>query len=522
MAPRPKNPEPMYWDSLPAELQLMILEIHTRRKNPGWASCAAVCKEWQLFIEKKNFHRLRLRDSCLDEFKHMVIRQRDLVCHIQFIIELPEYSCYSCKTYKPWEPIEESLTNGGITLEVNAYSPSDSEHWFKKYHFISDDEGLEDTTSTQDGDVGETSPERHDPKHGWINGQQVQMPEKSVVQNLFQSIDIGPRVNFPQVDVVTCFMIRRQLRRSLRPRAIHQFTHLLQYVLPKTLKKLSVFEDFNKELTAVADPEWPSDWSPKWDVEHLVSKEQDTVRYMSHYCRERFVRQIFDLNLEELSISYMINAEDFFPASPPRRYWNSPPPPGCWERPQTLALTSQLLQPTIDHPETNALLHRAGISALQMLQLRTMALWNGTRGFAAAFIYQVHRDCASITWRGTWNLEISSEVIEAWQFVASQLHSVELRIERQQIQNKIGPTLSSCGAGVAVVDTEGECSGHDHGVQGSGDLGVPGGVGVHAIAQVAGRETGCGVGDYDWGGGGGEAGRPGGDGGVEGGDAGGG
>lgn len=107
-------------------------------------------------------------------------------------------------------------------MELNAYSPSDSEHWFKKYHFISDEDGLEDATSTQDGDGGETSHGRHDPKHGWINGQQVQMPEKSVVQNLFQSIDIGPRVVFPQVDVVTCFMIRRQLRRSLRPRAIHR------------------------------------------------------------------------------------------------------------------------------------------------------------------------------------------------------------------------------------------------------------------------------------------------------------
>ncbi|OBT70758.1 hypothetical protein VF21_10169 [Pseudogymnoascus sp. 05NY08] len=474
MALGPKKPEPKYWESLSAELKLMILEIHARQKNPGWASCAAVCKEWQFFIEKKNFHRLKLRGSCLDEFKHMVIRQRDLVRHIQFIIELPEYSCYSCDTYKPRASLEESvigdmiwkllsilatwkLTNGGITLELNAYSPSDSEHWFKKYYFNSDEEGLEDATPTQDGDGGETSHESHDPKHGWINGQQVQMPEKLVVQNLFEQMDIGPRVSFPQVDVVTCFMMRRQLRRSLRPRAIHrifysfpqlegmvyepwrplsrwgtdsEFNSLLQYVLPKTFKKLSVFEDFNKELIAVADPYWPSQWSPKWDMEHLVNQEQDTVRYMRDYPRDSFVRQIFDLNLEELSISYMINAEDFFPASPPRRYWNSPPP-GPWERLQSLALTSQLLQPTIDHPETNALLHRAGISALQMPKLHTLVLWNGTRGFAAAFIYRVHRDCASIAWRGTWNHEFTPQVIEAWQSVASTLHSAELRIEKQ-------------------------------------------------------------------------------------------
>lgn len=109
MTLRSKKQEPMYWESLSAELRLMILEIHTRQKNPGWASCAAVCKEWQLFIEKKNFHRMRLPASCLDEFKHMVIRQRDIVRHIQFIIELPEYLCYSCKTYKPRESLEESV-----------------------------------------------------------------------------------------------------------------------------------------------------------------------------------------------------------------------------------------------------------------------------------------------------------------------------------------------------------------------------------------------------------------------------
>ncbi|OBT81416.1 hypothetical protein VE02_09861 [Pseudogymnoascus sp. 03VT05] len=368
MALGPKKTEPKYWETLSAELRLMILEIHTSQKNPGWASCAAVCKEWQFFIEKKNFHRLKLRGSCLDEFKHMVIRQRDLVRHIQFIIELPEYSCHSCETYKPRESLEESvigdmiwnllsilatwkLTNGGITLEFNAYSPSDSEHWFKKYYLNSDKEGLEDATSTQDGDGGETSHESHHPKHGWINGQQVQMPEKSVVQNLFEQVDIGPR------SAPICPSKNLLALATSGDITIAAGNYSAE-------EKLSVFEDFNKELTAVADPHWPSQWSPKWDMEHLVNQEQNTVRYMRDYPRDDFVRRIFDLNLEELSIAYMINAEDFFPATLSRpSYWD-PFPTGPWERLRSLALTSQLLQPTIDHPETNALLYRAGISAL--------------------------------------------------------------------------------------------------------------------------------------------------------------
>ena len=115
----------------------------------------------------------------------MVIRQRDLVRHIEFIIELPEHSCSSCEIYVPEEFLEESpkqtiigdgifklfsvlaswkLATGGITFELNAYSPSDSEHWFKNHYFVSDEEGPRHATSTHNGGGGEISSERHDPK----------------------------------------------------------------------------------------------------------------------------------------------------------------------------------------------------------------------------------------------------------------------------------------------------------------------------------------------------------------------
>lgn len=149
-------------------------------------------------------------------------------------MKLPEYICYGCKNYKPEVSPEQSVvgdriwklfsiletwkpSTGGITLELNAYSPSDSEHGFKHYYFIFDDEGPEAGNSTHDGDGDKISSERHDPKHGWINGRQVEAPSKSATQELFQSIDTGSQVVFPRVDVVTCFIIRRQLCRCLRP-----------------------------------------------------------------------------------------------------------------------------------------------------------------------------------------------------------------------------------------------------------------------------------------------------------------
>lgn len=63
------------WASLLTEIRFMILQILTQ-ENRGLAAYASVCTEWQAIIEKKNFRRLKLRLSCLNDFEHMVIRQK--------------------------------------------------------------------------------------------------------------------------------------------------------------------------------------------------------------------------------------------------------------------------------------------------------------------------------------------------------------------------------------------------------------------------------------------------------------
>ncbi|ELR01805.1 hypothetical protein GMDG_00905 [Pseudogymnoascus destructans 20631-21] len=290
MIPRSTKAERVYWLSLPAEVRLMILDIFTRQKSPGWASCAAVCKEWQFFIEKRNFHRLKLQGSCLDEFNRMVIRQRDLVHHIQLDIKLPEYSYQSCEKAEThlWESRKCSIIRDAIrtlfsilgtwdpasdlTLELKAHSPSDSKHWFKNHGFAPNDDGAGAASSRQDGYGGETSSAGL-----WRLERLVYEPLRSPWKSR-QAVS----------DDDTLFLAQLLLSKAHNP--------------PKSL---SVFEDFNAE-------------------------------------------------------------------------------------------------------------------------------------FAAAFIYRLRRDCASITWRGTWSLEISPEVIEAWRSVASELHSVQLRVEKQQVHEEIG------------------------------------------------------------------------------------
>lgn len=208
-----------------------------RERHPGWASLASVCEEWQAYIAPRNLHTLKLGVPCLDSFEHMVVRQRGFVRHIWLNIELPRYTCRCCKREESWSWQSRNNTiiskglrklfsvlstwdpSSGLTLELNAYSPSDSEHWFKDYHFASDYEGNGDAASQQ-----ETGSRWHDPKHGWVNGQQVKTPPKGAVTRLYCRNDVHLKGKLSPVDAISCLIIRRQLRRRVCP-----FTLLLLF-----------------------------------------------------------------------------------------------------------------------------------------------------------------------------------------------------------------------------------------------------------------------------------------------------
>jgi hypothetical protein len=218
---------------LPAELRLMILEAITQLTYPDWASATAVCREWQHFIEKRKFRRLRLKVPGLDGLERLGIRRRNLVRHISLDIEIPAYTCRLCKRdeSESWAQRNSSIISKGIwrlfsilstwkpanglTLELNAFSPSDSEHWFKNYHFVSDVE------SGPGNDC-----EWHDESHGWVNGQQVETPPPSSILRLFEMVLLLFPKELPRVNAVTCFIIRRQFRRCL-------FPHSLSVILKK-------------------------------------------------------------------------------------------------------------------------------------------------------------------------------------------------------------------------------------------------------------------------------------------------
>ncbi|KAH6989369.1 hypothetical protein BKA56DRAFT_611630 [Ilyonectria sp. MPI-CAGE-AT-0026] len=157
------------WASLSTEMRFMILQILTQ-ENRGLAVFASLCTEWQAILEKKKFRQLKLRSSCENDFEHMVVRQSGISwgsSNEPFIYrEISKLFSF----FSTW-----NSTDDGLTLELNAYSPSNSEHWFQNCYFGADDED-EEAIFQSSNHSQEVTANLHHPKHGWVDGPQVASP----------------------------------------------------------------------------------------------------------------------------------------------------------------------------------------------------------------------------------------------------------------------------------------------------------------------------------------------------------
>lgn len=480
------------WTSLPAEVRVMILREIVRQKFRGWASCAAVCKEWQAVIEPKNFQRLTLRKNCIPELEDITIRPRRFVQHICLNVEFPRYTCSSWSSCKQqvlrYEFTAQSLRfrrllidllsvlrcwrlSCPLTLELNAYSPSDSEHWFKIDRFGLENEDLilqKDTASTW-----------HDPGHGWVDGRQVEAPGKSAILRLFAPLLFFGPVPL-QVHSVTGLVVRRQMRRQIWPRCLKAileilpqletlvyepwrvwqregrdewyegrlphailFSHLLvlmtstdlahtiQHSALHQLKRVSVFEDFNDRLALALEN----------DTEGYTPVE--TGPAACPLLAAAFVSKSY--GLEHLSLSYIVDTQRFFDACQPSN---------TWHHLQSLALTSSVLKEAAPLAPISSLLRDVSLAASRMPQLENLVIWNYQHGGIGAVIY--HRDNAArqatLTWRGTWDLDFGYDVVESWEEVDSNSC---LQVEKEILVgafNSHGDAICHLHLPVRVID----------------------------------------------------------------------
>lgn len=223
------------WSSLPAEIHTIILQFLVRNKNIG--HCAAVSREWRSVIEENNFRHLKLNPLCLKSLELLSEHPKGLIRHIWLNIELIPYTCRCCRE---WESpkgraindvlMAHSITwlftilanwkrdEGGLTLELNAYSPSDSEHWFKNCYFGAtgeDEDELELLNSGYQPQDGGTA--IHDPSHGWWHGHMIEAPNDDALRRPFEPALLSFSEELPAVPVATKFLLRRQCRRQIVP-----------------------------------------------------------------------------------------------------------------------------------------------------------------------------------------------------------------------------------------------------------------------------------------------------------------
>lgn len=92
------------WDGLPREIRLLILEA-LMQDGCTLGRLATVSREWQTELERYNFARIKLTPSRLVGFSSMIHRNRALVSHIWFCLELDDYDCTQCA------PARGMLTN---------------------------------------------------------------------------------------------------------------------------------------------------------------------------------------------------------------------------------------------------------------------------------------------------------------------------------------------------------------------------------------------------------------------------
>lgn len=254
------------WGSLPEEIRLLILKL-LEQDGCTLGRMATVPREWQTELERYNFAGVRLTPSRLVDFSSMIHRNRALVKYIWLCLELDDYDCTRCQptsttstqeqlfeaidvtdtdhcpitttfhslfsALSTWEPRE-----GGLTLDISIYSPSDAQHWFKYLTFVPDSPYVVicgNTTLGGEQTLSSNEESHHDPPHGWVDGIRQFDPPEPAMRKIFHSVmEDGPfdseQLEFqwwdqlPSVPAVTTLLLRQQNRRRWLPSSLaHMF-----------------------------------------------------------------------------------------------------------------------------------------------------------------------------------------------------------------------------------------------------------------------------------------------------------
>ncbi|KAL7895681.1 hypothetical protein HDV63DRAFT_400986 [Trichoderma sp. SZMC 28014] len=463
----------MSWHRFPLEIKYEILQ---KLIDDGGklANFAIVSREWQEKIEPHTFARIRLTASRLANFDAMTSRNRSLVRYLWLCLELDKYCCLDCAyqgthntnddendtimkaLQKLFSVLNTWAPDSNLTLDISVYSPSDSEHWLPHLTFEPDTPRV---TRGPRQIIDQTGRARAvDDRHDLNNVLVEHYTPGNAINRVFGEIMNPDQTIFlpfldddqedewwqqlPLVPAVTSVFLRQQNRRRWKPQSLAQMfsrlpmlrelyyepwrewsnqeqnsrdethLHLLKYLSLTGVKNLTVFENFNEkyaESFKTMDNAFKINRTPSTALGRLLSKAS--------------------LNFEALSGSFMVDACDFF-----SKHDQSSQE---WPNLTSLVLTSQLLTPQQSRVDIMDMLERAGLAATRMPKLKIMQVWNGRKGLAALFKYELLKEhrAAIITWKGTWDLILQPSVVETWGAVTNRRGGFELGVVYEKLDD---------------------------------------------------------------------------------------
>lgn len=225
----------MFWDSLPVEIQMHILEALVLHEDS--ARYASICRAWQIIIERRIFARLKVTRSRLAGFSDIGYRHRHLVKYIWFSIEPSEYYCPHCgglgiygwhqvptKTTRKaiqdlviqlstWEP------SGSLLLDISVKAPSALRH-------------SSSTIQYGPGVISEPKKAKIIQCSHWLHDTSIQ---GLAAYLLNKTTDVskpepGPSHKMPKARAVTSLLLRRQTRRPWKSEVLEELLDLLPEV----------------------------------------------------------------------------------------------------------------------------------------------------------------------------------------------------------------------------------------------------------------------------------------------------
>ncbi|KAH7266178.1 hypothetical protein B0J15DRAFT_534266 [Fusarium solani] len=421
-----------FWNSLPPEIRLLILRCialnFESKETVRASSLATVSREWRSFFEGETFRRIALASPDLPAFSK-VVRGEDAIRpgyirNLYLRIRLAEYTKRIYDKPESATNIKENNrtftsdmtvllnslsswegTRGGLTLEINAHSPSD-QIFHRSEGEVHDDypirfkedlkdlrsflEYLRDKRAARVTSIAVPRSVRRGAARRLRGTPLELLPQR-------QKRGTCSTNNLPRVPIVKGLVLRRSFFRGIAPESIatllrESFVALESFYLHKWIGQTPDLQTCLMPTLPPTVRRFSFDQSSRWDSCKYASAPK---------------------KLEGLARLMATSCHRFTEFSPPLKNKES--------KLQHLTLRTQHLRPRGRQNFVTDFLIIAALAAMKLPRIRILEIWNSGHRFGYLFRYAQDSHRATITWRVIGSqFVLMPKVVGAWTRVASR------------------------------------------------------------------------------------------------------